>query len=76
MNEYATVCMIDFEDGTGAFQILHRGTQEDCARVMDLTPAVAYNGTKRVVGSRIGVLPGESADEFLQRAAPTGDSDA
>lgn len=64
--EFVTGCAVFLKDGTSRVQCLHRGTKEDCERMMDLTPAVAVD--EPAADARVFVWPAQEWDEFIAQA--------
>lgn len=49
MKQYVCGYVLHFSDGGEPEEvILHRGTQEDCGRILGLILAVSYSGTRAV----------------------------
>lgn len=64
--EFVTGCAVFLKDGTSRVMALHRGTKEDCDRMMDLTPAVAVD--ENATDARVFVWPAQEWDEFIAHA--------
>jgi len=55
---FACGYVLEFSDGgEPEEQVLHVGTKDECARLMDLVPAVAYSGDRPIADARMVVVP-------------------
>lgn len=43
------------DDGPPVAEVLHVGTQDECERMADLLPAVAYSGARPIKGAHLVV---------------------
>lgn len=69
MTKYVCASIIDLADGSSVGQLLHKGTKEECDRVMSKLPAVAWNGKVPAVEARLIVVTEEEWEEIhLQQA--------
>lgn len=56
--EWVCGYVLEFTDGgEPEVQVLHVGTQEECERVADLVPAIAYSGDRPTGEARMVVRP-------------------
>lgn len=60
--EMVAATVLEFEGGDIHASLLARGEGDKCARVANLIPAVVYNGHKKVLSSRIVIMPAADWD--------------
>ena len=73
--EYALLYIIEFDDDEpDEGQVLHVGTREECDRIIEVCPAVAYGGPRTVKGAHVKVGPNEhefkNGERFTVRPDP------
>lgn len=51
-DQYVAVYVIEFtDDGLAEVQVIHRGSMEECERVHQLLPGIAYKGSRPIKGA-------------------------
>lgn len=63
---FVALTYIKFKDGSAEAMEIARGTKEECERVADLIPAVAYSGSKTVKEASVVFMGADDWDRQLR----------
>lgn len=56
--QWMLISKVEFNDeGEPEFNLIHKGTENECKALMDMLPAIAYSGTRPTIGGTLHIIP-------------------